>query len=219
MAVRIRPLDRTALFRPGAALAPDVAARQVADHARELVAAAAAANAAALGRPAPHADVVNGVPGAAYETVRPGGSIVALFDLGTDCLSWILDQLKAAAPVLSGEYRASIAIYADGVAVDTPAAASAAGEVAFVSTVPYARKIERGESPKAPHGVFQAVAALAAARYGNVARIRYAFREPVGGATALEAWASTRSARDASRQQRQQYLKDVRQPAVVVSFR
>jgi hypothetical protein len=46
----------------------------------------------------------------------------------------------------------------------------------FVSTVPYARKIERGLSPQAPDGVYQVVAVLAQKRFGNVARIRFSYR-------------------------------------------
>ncbi|MCW6509812.1 hypothetical protein [Lichenifustis flavocetrariae] len=208
------------MVRPGGVLSPERAAAQVAAHARALVAEAAAANAEALGRPAPHDDFVNGIPAAPYESVRPGGSVLAVFDLAGDCLDFVDAQLKAHGPVLTGAFRASITIYADGVAVGSPANALAAAEVVFLATVPYARKIERGESPKAPHGVFEAVAALAQARYGNVAKISFGFREPVGGSNALEAWASGHSAKEPRRpKRRQQYLKDVRQPAVVVALR
>lgn len=218
--VRIRPLDRSVAFRPGGALSPERAAAQVAAHARALVAEVAAANAEALGRAAAHDDFVNGVPSAPYESVRPGGSIVAVFDLGSDCLAFVYAQLQAHAPVLTGAFRGSITIYADGIAVASPAEAIAAAEVVFVSTVPYARKIERGSSLKAPNGVFEAVAALAQARYGNIAKISFGFREPGGGRNVLEAWAAGHSAREAgSAKQRAQYLKDVRQPAVIVAMR
>lgn len=217
--VRIRPLDRSVAFRPGGALSPEWAAAQVAAHARALVAEAAAANAEALGRPATHDDFVNGVPSAPYESVRPGGAIAAVFDLGSDCLAFVYAQLQAHAPVSTGAFRTSITTYADGIAVASPAEVMAAAEVVFVSTAHYARKIERGESRKAPNGVFEAVAALAQARYGNIAKISFGIREPVGGNNALEAWAAGHSAREAGHaEQRAQYFKDVRQPAVIVSF-
>ena len=218
--LRIVPLDRAALFAPGASLSPEAAVAAVARFARDEVAAAAAINAAALGHPVPHADAVGGVPGAPYEAVRPGQSIVATFDLGGDVLDYVFAQLVKHAPVRSGAYAASIAIFADGQQVAAPADARQADEILFTSLVPYARKIERGASKQAPDGVFQAVAALAAARYGNTARVRFTFREPMGGANALEDWASEHAARVEGRsKQRRQYLKNVRQPAVVVTFR
>ena len=218
--LRIAPLDRAALVAPGAALSPEAAAAAVAAFARGEVAASAALNAAALGHPVPHRDAVGGVPDAPYEAVRPGESILAVFDLATDVLAWIAAQLQKHAPVRSGAYAAAVAIFADGTRVATPAEARDAEEVVFTSLVPYARKIERGASRQAPDGVFQAVAALAAARYGNSAAIRFAYREPVGGADALEDWAGAHAARaEGAAKQRRQYLKNVRQPAVVVRFR
>lgn len=218
--LRIVPLDRTALFTPGSALSPERAAVAVAEFARGEVATAEAVNATALGHPVAHADAVGGVPGAPYETVRPGGSIVATFDLGGDVLDYVYAQLVKHAPVRSGAFAASIAIFADGERVDRPDAAREADEIVITSLVPYARKLERGASQQAPDGVFQGVAALAAARYGNSARVTFGYREPVGGADALQAWASDHAARqDGRARQRRQYFKNVRQPAVVVTFR
>jgi hypothetical protein len=58
--------------------------------------------------------------------------------------------LRQHSPVLTGRYRASHVLFADGVAVDPEKATdTAANEWVFISTVPYARKIERGQSSKA----------------------------------------------------------------------
>ncbi len=216
--LRIKPLDRTVMFQPGGALDPATAARQVAAFARDQVAQAETIDAEALGHDVTHTDFVNGLPSQDYEAVKPGQSIVAVFDLGTDALQWILDMLILAAPYLTGQFKRSITIYADGEPVDSVAAAANASEVVFLPLVPYGRKIERGQSPQAPEGVFQGVAALAAARYGNQASIKFSFREPTGGANELETWARKHSAK-AGWRQRRQYSVDVRQPAIVVTLR
>jgi hypothetical protein len=88
----------------------------------------------------------------------------------------------------------------------------------FVNVQPYARKIERGESPSAPEGVYEAVATLARQRFGNVARIRFEYRVPVGGGTALEAWAGrTGQRRRAGRQRSSEWNR--RQPAIVITVK
>ena len=218
--IRIKPLDRSALFAPGAGLDPARAARQVADFHRAQLAEAEAVDTAVAGHVVDHTDFVNGAVSDDFDKVMPGRSIVSVFAVGSEVVQAILDQLRAAAPVLTGAFRASISIYADGEQIEDAAVTSGAAEIVFLSTVPYARKIERGESSQAPDGVFEAVAAIAAARFGNQAKITFGYREPVGGANALEAWARKHSGKvEGVTARRRQYAKDVRQPAIVVTFR
>ena len=144
---------------------------------------------------------------------HPG--IVAIYDLGSDVIQWIFDELRRTAPVLTGAFKESIAGYVDGAEVSgPPAIPPGAREVVFVATVPYARKIERGQSRMAKDGVFEAVSALARRRFGNIANIRFSYRSPLGGDTRLEKWARAKN-----RAKRGQAARDRRQPAIIVSFR
>lgn len=224
VSIRIKPFDKTALFSPGGALHPDTAARLVADYARKEISKAEQINREALGREAPKREFVNGVEGAKFETVRPGQSIVAVFDLGGDVVRVIYDLCREHAPVLTGRFRDSIKIYADGVEVGGPDAAVGAKEVVISSVVPYARKIEgdkragkKPQSPKAPEGVFEAVAAIARQRFGNIASVKFSYSNPVGGATMLETWAQGHSAK--AKKPKRQFQKDTRQPSILITFR
>jgi hypothetical protein len=171
---------------------PAARAQALADVARAQLAEAQAADKAALGFVPEHTTTVDGQRGADEDRVRPDGVIVYSFALMGDLLAWVSEQLHASAPVRSGHFRASIALFADGVEVDAAGDVPAAKEYVFVSQLPYARKIEGSaerppESPQAPHGVFEAVAALAAQRFGGQALITFAFRAPVRETTLRKA--------------------------------
>ena len=91
----------------------------------------------------------------------------------------------------------------------------------FVPTVAYARKIERGKGKYAPGHVYEAVAAMANARFSNVARIKFTYAEPEGptpgGYPFLDDWARRfASVHGSARKQRAQIRKNRRQPAIVV---
>ena len=49
----------------------------------------------------------------------------------------------------------------------------------MVATVPYAWKIERGESKKAPSGVYEVVSVLAGQRFGNIGHVSFGYRSPL----------------------------------------
>ena len=160
------------------------------DEASELLAAfaeaeieeAKASNAAALGRVPPYKIFVDGAQGKPLEDVRPNGVIVAEFELVQDVLIWIAEQLFKFSPVKSGLYQRSHELFADGKHVEALGQLIPfADEYIFVNTVPYARKIERGLSSQAPEGVYQAIAALARMRFGNIARTSYTFATLPGG--------------------------------------
>ena len=218
--IRLKQVNISEMFRPGGALAPAAAAKEVADFHRGQLAAAETTDEEALGHPVDHTDFVNGQISSDFESIRPGQSIVSTFDVGSEVVQAIDELLIMASPRLTGQFQKSISIYADGDLVRSVAETAGAAEIVFLSLVPYARKIERGKSSQAPDGVFQAVAAMVAARLGNQAKIVFTYREPMGGASGLETWARRHSAKATGRAgQRRQYAKDVRQPAIVVSFR
>lgn len=124
---------------------------------------------------------VDGREGAALTSVRPNGTISAVFDVVEGMLEWIGHELVQMSPVLTGEYARSHLLFVDGVERDPMAPMPMDfQEAAFVNEQPYSRKIERGLSGQAPDGVYEAIAAVAKKRFGNVAQIRYSFRSLTG---------------------------------------
>lgn len=171
----MEPLDLQAF------LAEDVSAAAtsvlIAQFAEDQLAEVQAVNAEALGHVPPVLQTVDGVKGAALDRVNPQGAIVFDFDLVLDLFAWIWALLKLVSPVLSGRYAASHEFYADGALAD-PEQPPVAKVYQFMSAVPYAGEIEgedgTPESKLAPSGVYQVVAAMAAARY-PAAAIEFAF--------------------------------------------
>ena len=163
-------------------LSNKAASREIAVMAREELKVAKQENEQTLGWLPTFLTIVDGVLGASEDNVRPDGEIDYLFDVTAtgELFEWILDQLMAHSPVKTGRYEHSHLFLADGALAD-PASPPKASEYEFISSLPYARKIERGESNQASEGVYQVVAALAAYRFGDSARIEFAFRSaPVG---------------------------------------
>ncbi len=177
-------------------LSPAARSRQIADVARRALAEAQAVNRTVLGYEPEHDSFVDGRRSEALDSVDPDhGVIVFAFELQLEMFAEIGRLLVLHSPVLTGEYQDSHRLYADGVEVSGFDPKSGADEWVFASTVPYARKIERGQSDQAPDGVYEAVAALASKRYGNLATIRFSYRNVIGAA------------------------REDRQPAIVVSLR
>jgi hypothetical protein len=224
--VRIDPIAKDIEVLVAESLAPEARAEAFATIARDTRDEAAAANAEALGHTTPVHTFVDGREGAPEETVRPGGTVVYEFDLLTDLFAYVFDQLQQHSPVLTGSYRASHLFFADDESADpkNPPAGMKVG--VFVSDTPYARKIEGDsnrapESPKAPDGVYEVVAALASRRFGNIAKISFGWRSLNGGA--IGQWAQTPSARarGAKRGSSEARQTDwlTRQPAIVITVR
>lgn len=211
---KIVPFDRTVLFSGSG--------RAFADFARAEIAAAAKANAEALGQEPPHKTYINGSESESLERVKPGGSAVTVFDIHQGVVAFCFAKAKEFAPVLSGEYRASIRIYADDAEVGTPAEAEGAQEVVIAATVVYARKIEgvAGKAPlskQAPDGVMQAVALLASSRFGNSARIKFSYRS-ISGVKGLDDYSASR-ARRTGKSSAKEHARDTRLPCIVITQR
>lgn len=173
---KIEPIDRDIALLLQNDLSPEARRATLANYANEQLAEAQAINKRAIGRVPDHETIVDGARGARVEQVRPDGVIVFEFELLTDLFAWIGEQLIQASPSLTGEYRRSHAFFAGGVEVDPGEVLPDADEYVFVSTSPYAGKIERGQSDQTPDGVYQVVAALASRRFGNSVRIRFTYR-------------------------------------------
>lgn len=165
---------------------PKARSAALAGIAREILAEAEQQNSDALGFVPAHTTTVDGAIGADESTVRPDGEIRYAFELLPDMFGWILDMLQQFAPVLTGQFKASFELYADGNLIDATGEIPPASEYVFVSSVEYARKIEGDasrppESKQAPNGVFEAVATLAQQRFGNQANIKFSYRAPFNG--------------------------------------
>lgn len=173
------PLDRELTRLIEQDLSPAAMSREVAAQARRDLADAQELQRAVLGVILAHKVVVDGRNGAQIESVRPNGKIEFIFDLITDVVINVFEMLTKHSPVRAGRYVGSHLLYADGVESD-PQKPPVASEYVFTNNQPYARKIERGISRIAPDGVYQAVATLAARRYGNIASIKFSYRAPAG---------------------------------------
>lgn len=157
------------------------AAEQFREFARQEIEEAKQINRSVLGRVPPFQMYIDGSKSSSLASVKGSSTILVEFELIAEALIWIAEQLEKFSPVKSGRYKRSHVLLADGSEVEVSAQIRLAEEYVFINTVPYARKIERGASSEAPNGVYQAVAALARGRFGNLARISYGFRTVIGG--------------------------------------
>lgn len=205
MALRVRfpVVDQRVLFSANSGAPRDAVRRHFAQVVRREIARVDAENAAALGAPVSHETFVDGAASTALDSVRYGGTIEARWRLGAGVVGYIVDLLRGAGPVRSGRYRASARVFIDGVETSDLSKANGAREVMIVAGVPYARKIERGRDRYSPGNVYQAAAKMAAARYSNVARIRFTFAAGVEVTRGL-----SRADREA--------IRRARQPAILV---
>lgn len=179
--VKVEPLDRDIALILNETLGPQARSKIIADHARAALREGQDKNRRVLGRTPPHKTFVDGAEAQGGEnSVRPDGRIVYEFELVSETLVWIGEMLTRNAPFKSGRFRAGFRLYADGSEVPIGKTVPPAQEYVFLNIEPYSRKIERGLSPQAPDGVFEAVAAMARGKFGNLAKIGFSFRTPTG---------------------------------------
>lgn len=190
--VKVDPIDRDIKVMLAEDLSPAAASAMLAQFARSALTDAEEQNRQALGTEPPHETFVDGSANASEDAVRPDGVIVYQFMLVSEAIAWIDAQLIEKSPVKSGQYQRSHMLFADGTETDPNGTLPEAQEFVFLNIQPYARKIERGESQAAPEGVYEGVAALASARFGNIARVSFTYRSPASGA--VVDWSQTLSA-------------------------
>jgi hypothetical protein len=152
--------------------------------ARRTFDAAERQNTAVLGYAPSHQTIVDGRSGAPIEAVKPGGTIVYLFDVGSASLEGAIDEafalLAQLSPVRSGRFQRSFRLLVNGTQQDAAVLGSTirlapADEVQITNLQPYARKLERGWSDQAPNGVFEVAAAMLKQRYGKILNIRFSY--------------------------------------------
>ena len=175
---------------------PRKAARRVADMHRARNRIIDEHNRRILGVVPPETDFVDGKQGVPFEMVRlDGGTILTRYETLAEVLQWIEFQLISNSPYLTGAYAGSHKLYADYDETD-PSNPAPAETYTFISTLPYSRKIERGQSRQAPEGVYEGVAAIARSRWGHFAEIRFTY-DAVFNATIQDYASAARSGRAA----------------------
>lgn len=184
-------VEQRVVFDGAGIFGPEARAEAFAGMARVSIEEIDRGNDAAVGRDVSYRTFVDGRETSNLREAKDTSIILARWELGAGVVSYIFDLLGKAGPVRTGKYRASARMYADGVEIDDPDKAIGAREVLFLPIVPYARKIERGKDGYAPGHVYEAVAAMAASRFSNVARIKFTYAEPEGPAHELDAWAAS----------------------------
>lgn len=167
-------------------LSPEAMSAAFGEFAQEKITEADGINRSILGRIPPRKVYVDGTEGASLFAAKLSSVIVAEWELVTDALFFIAEELKKVSPVKSGKYQASHTLFADGTEVEIGEEIPAAAEYVFLSAVIYARKIEgspgrKPQSPQAPKGVYEITALKAAGIYGNQAKIRFEWRKPFNG--------------------------------------
>lgn len=186
--VRLTAGMRTTELAVQAGADPAKAARRVAIFHRTAVAEAREQNRRVLGTSPPgEVTTVDGKRGAPLESVKlDGGRISTLFPtyLIGEILEYIDFLLISRSPIGpeggAGTYNRSHRLFADGTETDPATPKLDANEWVFISTLPYSRKIERGQGKSPKEGVYQGAAALANQKFGNIARIRFTFDDVAG---------------------------------------
>jgi hypothetical protein len=194
----------------------------VVSFATQAIAEVDQANRRILGRLPPPTVTVDGRAGAGLAQVNLAhGVIVADWALVSDVLAWIGETLRQRSPVLSGRYRDSHTLFADGVEVEIGGTVPQASEYVFLNPLPYARKIEIGKTQsgrdfviQVPNRIYERTAADAQARFGNVASIKDTYRAPFAGAILKYVPVRGAVSRAAS-----EFERDRRVPAIVVTLR
>lgn len=110
---RIMPFERDVLFDLSG-LSPEEQSAVLAEFARQEIDAAAAQNKAAIGHSVDYETFIDGAKSNRLESVSPAGTIVAEFDLGTDLVQWVWDEVQKHSPVLTGAFKRSQRLFADG---------------------------------------------------------------------------------------------------------
>lgn len=200
-------------------LSPKARSATLAAFAREQLAEAEAINSGILGRVPAHRTTVDGSETDRLEGVRPDGEIVFDFQIATDAVEWVGQQLLLHAPIRSGQFRRSFILLADGAEVQIGGDIPQAKTYTFVNTQPYARKLEDGFSSQASDGVFHVVAELAGRKFGNAAQIRFSYISLKSGG--IHGWASQTTMVRTDRRRikqtaRAEWLR--RQPAITIAI-
>ena len=199
-------------------LDPKERAKKFAEMAKKEIALVSRLNDGLVGKHVPYETFVDGVKTSDLFRATESSQIAAEWQLKTGVIEYIYDLLQKVGPAKTGRYRRSVMLFADGKQIDDPKAAEGANTVMFVSTVPYARKIEHGKKGYAPGAVYESVAAMAKGRFGNLARINFTYAEPPTTGDMLHTWALKNAflTEGHAHKRAKRLEKNLRNPAIVV---
>lgn len=226
LSVKLAPIAVDIQLLLDEALSPKAQSAALAAFAREELQKAEAQNTAALGHLPDHETYIDHARSddSRLEAVRPDGVIMFEFTLLDELFAFIGEQLVKHSPVGKasdtrpghpGLYMASHVFLADGVVVEPGAPLPQATDYVFASSVPYARKLEKGLSDQ-HMAIYEGVAALAAARFGNIAKIKFTYASLLFGD--IQSWArTTKSGGKRRGVKRNDWL--TRQPAIMITPR
>ncbi|MCC0809191.1 hypothetical protein FPV16_23840 [Methylobacterium sp. W2] len=189
--VRLEPLARDIALLIDEELSPAAQAQKLTEAAREALLDAQGTNRQALGYVPDHDTFIDGGKRSDLSGVRASSIITFEFHLLIDVIQWVDEQLIIHSPVKTERFARSHVWFADNVEMD-PLNPPPAESYIVLNEQPYTRKIEKGLSPQAPDGVYEAVATLAKRRFGNIAYVGFSFRSFPGGAVGK--WADSASA-------------------------
>lgn len=183
---RLKPRDAVVQLRER--LTGEPRRRQLVQLAQQAIEDATAINRRATGYDIGHEVYVDGRLGAAIESVKPGGVVVALFAVHAAAIDFTAFTLQRLSPIDENPKTRDEIVYHDrhrflvnGEEREPPVSIEPDDVVTFVNLLPYARKIEKGWSKKqAPDGVYEAAAAIVKARYGNIVDVRFSYGSFLG---------------------------------------
>lgn len=201
--------------------------KAAADFVKAGIEEAKATNRSIFGAVPPYTVTVDGNQNASLDSVNPdGGTVIVEFELVGEVLQWIAETLVERSPVISGDYKRGHTLYADSVEIDPFGAVPQAEQYVFTNSVPYTRKIEIGKTKsgrdfviQVANRIYERTAEDAKAKFGNQAKIRFAYQSLQGGAVGK--WAASPSAqRLASRHKRRTKSTAwlTNQPAIIVEL-
>ena len=161
-----------------AGIAPDKIATALAAFARTELAKTIAG-----GTGSPNYDrFVNGRPDASEDSVVPPGPIVYVFNWWGDVVTYALQTMIELSPELSGEYKRSWIIRADGQIVSNPKEINVASVVEITNTQPFHRSIVVGNRRyRLGHQSIEAGRQRVNSVYGNLVKARSTMIQLPGG--------------------------------------
>jgi hypothetical protein len=161
-------------------LSPEAQSREIATFARQTKTEIMLRNAAIIGRDIAVQIIVDGVLNAIEDAVKPDGRIEYEFDVTDDAILFAMNRLRELSPVRSGLYRSAHTLYADGVEIpEGHHVPTDAMEYVILNPLPYALRIEQGESPQAENGVYELVEWELNQEYGDQVESEYNLRSTI----------------------------------------
>jgi len=174
-----------------------------------------------------HTEAVDGQRGRPFESVKPDGQIVAVFDYRAEIVAACFEELRARSPVVSGDFRDSHFCQLDGqglppLTVPTAQQVKAVTMITVTNPLPYARKLEvgltEGGAPFVkqvdPH-IFESAAVAVKREFAGVARIKFSYVDLEGAYVPVAARAARRAVLGGARVAKRA-TQAIRYPAIFI---